>query len=106
MAPRLPPNHPAAVDRAVCMSRCTAPLPAGKVTARPERQQLILEFGEALPRQGALLWLSFRYSLRPGMAGFYRSVRRCCRQDAGSFGSAIGWGAQDGVSSGRACAGL
>jgi aminopeptidase N len=46
----------------------------GKVTARPEREQLILEFSEALPRQGAMLWLSFRYNLRVGLAGFYRST--------------------------------
>lgn len=45
---------------------------AGKVTPQPERQQLILEFSELLPRQGAQLWLAFRYNLRAGMAGFYR----------------------------------
>ncbi len=50
----------------------TSPTPAGKVTPRPEHEQLILEFGEVLPRRGAMLWLAFRYNLRAGLAGFYR----------------------------------
>lgn len=44
----------------------------GRTRQREAEQQLVLEFGEELPRPAATLFLAFRYRLKEGLSGFYR----------------------------------
>ena len=56
----------------LCKVCCSCGDDAGHATPREEAQQLILSFEQALPQPTAALYLTFQYSLKEGLAGFYR----------------------------------
>ncbi|KAI3429433.1 hypothetical protein D9Q98_005527 [Chlorella vulgaris] len=57
----------------------------GKVKAREAEQQLIIAFDADLPQPAAALLLTFRYKLKEGLSGFYRSTYKLADGSARSL---------------------
>ena len=41
---------------------------------RKEDEQMVVAFDQPVQQAGAVLWISFQYSLKEGLSGFYRQA--------------------------------